>query len=471
MPEECGNQEDEYLVKYPCYGIKYFKEMSMKEKKALLFSVFFFLIAGFVFAGGSQEGNTDAKGEQKKIVIWYWGEQEAPGAQAWLEETAEKYSSENPGISFELVLQSTDNLVPAFKTAAAAKQGPDIQYFWGGIWTLEDAWAGSLSPISDLIPESEYSHYISNVEREFDGKLWGMGWYLSGNSMAYRKDLFTKAGLDPEKDYSQWDDFLMACEKLKAVGITPIAGGVKDGWFGGWIWQLMGKQGLDSAEDFKKASTGEYKFTDKCFSDWWMKLNELIEKGYWNNDINSLDYQQGQDLFVRGDAAMIFGNDTFYPGWIEKIGNENFGVMKIPVWGKGDLAESYTVTAQGLGITSWSKYKKEAADFLMYMHTPGRLDAWWSYTGVFPADDRFDSSKITSPQMKKVFTWIQENPGPNLENFVPSILDEQAHFVGVQQIFAGEKTPAECASLQEEIIAKWRKENPESLQDFKSWIK
>lgn len=431
---------------------------------------FFILVTGFAFAGGKQE-TAGAKREQKKIVVWYWGEQEAPGAKAWLEETAKMYSSENPGITFELVLQSTDDLVPAFKTAAAAKQGPDIQYFWGGVWTLEDAWAGSLTPISDLIPKSEYSHYISNNEREYNGKLWGVGWYLSGNSMAYRKDLFSKASLDPEKDYTKWNDFLLACEKLKAAGITPIAGGLKDGWFGGWIWQLLGKQGLDSAEDFKKVSVGDYKFTDKRFANWWVKLNELIEKGYWNNDINSLDYQQGQDLFIRADAATIFGNDTFYPGWIKKVGNKNFGVMKIPVWGSGDLAKTYTVTAQGLGITSWSKVKKEAADFLMYMHTPDRLSAWWNYTGVFPADDRFNTSKIKSPQLKKVFNWIKDNPGPNLENFVPSILDEQANFVGVQKIFAGVLTPAEGAELQEKIITKWRKENPEALQDFKNWIK
>ena len=159
----------------------------MRRKVFLLSCICFVLIVGLAFAGGKQE-NTDVKEEQKKIVIWYWGEQEAPGAQAWLEETAEKYTSENPGITFELVLQSTDNLVPAFKTAAAAKQGPDIQYFWGGIWTLEDAWAGSLAPINDLIPKSEYSHYISNVEREYDNISilnirWGTGiWSQRYNS-------------------------------------------------------------------------------------------------------------------------------------------------------------------------------------------------------------------------------------------------------------------------------------------------
>ena len=74
-----------------------------------------------------------------KLTVWWWGEQEAPGAEKWMTDTVAKYTAAHPNVTFETVLQSTDNLVTAFKTAAAAKQGPDIQYFWGGVWTLEDA--------------------------------------------------------------------------------------------------------------------------------------------------------------------------------------------------------------------------------------------------------------------------------------------------------------------------------------------
>ena len=442
--------------------------MNRSRSLCLILVVALLAAGAAAFAGGQKDAG---KSEQAKVVVWWWGEQEAPGAEKWMAETTAKYTAAHPGVTFETVLQSTDNLVPAFKTAAAAKQGPDIQYFWGGVWTLEDAWAGSLVATSDLIPQSEYKHYISNVEREYDGKVWGVGWYLSGNSMAFRKDLFKKAGLNPDGDYTKWSDFLAACEKLKAAGITPIAGGLKDGWFGGWIWQLLGKQGLDSAEDFKKASIGEAKMTDPRFAEWWARLAELKQKGYWNADINSLDYQQGQDLFVNGKAAMIFGNDTFYPGWIGTVGAENFGVMRIPVWGKGKLAPTYTVTAQGLGITSWSKVQKQAADFLVFMHTTDRLNAWYKATGVFPADDRFDTSQVSIPQMKQVFQWIKASPGPNLENFIPSILDEQGNFAGCQLLFAGEKTAKQCAELQEAVLAKWRADNPAAVENFRKWIK
>jgi raffinose/stachyose/melibiose transport system substrate-binding protein len=406
-----------------------------------------------------------------KLVVWWWGEQEAPGAQKWMDETIAKYQEANPNIQIEAVLQSTDSLVPAFKSAAAAQEGPDIQYFWGGVWTLEDAWAGSLIPLDNLIPPDEMKHYINNFERSWNGKQWGIGWYLSGNPMVFNPDLFKQAGLDPQNPPETWDALKEACSKLNAIGVTPIAGGLKDGWFGGWLFSILARQSHDSEKDFMKASVGEAKFTDPEFAQWWTALNDLKEANCWNKDINSLDYQQGQDLFVQGKAAMIFGNDTFLKGWADTISWDKMDVMRVPKFANGKLADTYIVTAQGWGITSWSKHPKEGADFLMFMHTPERLNAWFNDTGVFPADDRLDTSLISQPILKKIFNWDTTAAGPNLENFIPSMLDEQANFAGTQLLFSGDKTPSELAQLSEDVATKWREQNPDAVANFTSWLK
>jgi multiple sugar transport system substrate-binding protein len=409
--------------------------------------------------------------EPVNLVVWWWGEQEAPGAQQFMDETIAMYQKENPNVTIEAVLQSTDTLIPAFQSAAAAKEGPDIQYFWGGVWTLENAWSGAIIPLDDLIPAEEMSHYINNFERAYDGKQWGIGWYLSGNPMVFNPKLFEAAGLDPANPPQTWDELIAACGKLKETGVVPIAGGVKDGWFGGWLFSILARQTHDSEKAFMDASVGKAKFTDPEFAEWWSRLNELKEAGCWNEDINSLDYQQGQDMFVQGKAAMIFGNDTFLKGWADTIGWENMAVMMVPKYADKQLADTYVTTAQGWGITSWSKYPKEAADFLMYMHTPERLNAWFKYTGVLPADDRLDASLIDQPILKQIFEWDTTVSGPNLENFIPSMLDEQSNFAGVQLLFSGDNTPEELAQLAEDVAAKWREQNPEQMKNFEAWAK
>jgi raffinose/stachyose/melibiose transport system substrate-binding protein len=408
--------------------------------------------------------------EPVNLVMWWWGEQEAPGAQQWLDETVELYQQENPNITIETVLQSTDSLIPAFQSAMAAEEGPDIQYFWGGVWTLEFAWGGGVAPVDDLIPEEELAHYINNFERTYDGQIWGVPWYMSGNPFVYNKSLFEQAGLDPNTPIETWDDLLDACDKLNAIGVTPISGGLKDGWFGGWLYSILSRQTHDSEKEYMKASVGEASFTAPEFAEYWMRLNELKEAGCWNEDINSLDYQQGMDNFVQGKAAMIFGNDTFLAGWADTMGGwDDIGLMLVPKYGDGVMAGQYVTTAQGLGITSWSEHKQEAANFLMFMHTPDRLKAWFEYTGVIPADDRLDPSVITQPQLQQVYEWDTTVPGPNMENFIPSMLDEQAAFAGAQLLFAGDKTPEELAQMTEDVAAKWRDQNPDAVENFRVW--
>jgi len=405
------------------------------------------------------------------LVVWWWGEQEAPGAQKWMDETVANYEKLHPNVTIDTVLQSTDSLIPAFASAAAAKSGPDIQYFWGGTYTLEPAWAGSLIPINDLIPASELSHYINNFERTYNGKQWGIGWYLSGLPMFFNPKLFTKAGLDPANPPKTWDDLIAACGKLKAVGVVPISAGLKDAWFGGWLFTDLAREDHDSYANFIQAVVGNAKFTDPTFASWWTALGQLKDAGCWNTDIGSIDYQQGQDMFAQGKSAMTFGNDTFTAGIAKTLGWDSMDVMIVPKFASGKLADTYAVTAQGWGITAWSKYPQQDADFLMYMHTTDRLKAWWADTGVFPADDRLDSSLITQPLQQKIYKWDSTIPGPELENFIPSMLDNDANMTGAQLLFSGDKTPAQLAQLSEDTIIKWRAQNPDELTNFQTWSK
>jgi multiple sugar transport system substrate-binding protein len=391
-----------------------------------------------------------------------------------MDETVKLYEAAHPNVTIDTVLQSTDSLIPAFQSAAAAKSGPDIQYFWGGVWTLEPLWtSGALLPLDNLIPTDEMSHYINNFERSYDGKQYGIGWYLSGNPMVYNPKLFAKAGLDPQNPPQTWDDLIAACQKLNAAGITPVSGGMKDGWFGGWLFSILARQSHDTYKDFMSASVGNAKFTDPQFAGWWTALDQLKNANCWNKDIGSVDYQQGQDMFVQGKSAMIFSNDTFLKGFADTpgFGWDSMAVMMVPKWASGKMADEYITTAQGWGITSWSKYPEQAADFLMFMHSADRLGAWWADTGVLPADNRMDASLITQPIQKQIFQWDTTVAGANLENFIPSQLDNDGNMAGVQLLFSGDKTPAELAQLSEDTITKWRTQNPDEVNNFLIWSK
>jgi len=400
------------------------------------------------------------------LTMWWWGEQEAAGAKGWLNQTIALYEKKHPNVKIKTVLQTTDGLIPAFKAAAAAKKGPDIQYFWGGIWSLDDAWAGNTKPVSDYIPKSELKHYLNASEDTYDGKVWTAPWYVQPSfPVLYRKDVLAKAGVQPP---TTWPAFLKACDTLNAKGITPIAGGIKDGWFGGWLFSIIGAQGINSIGDVLDATTGKAKFSDPKLAAYWTRLQDLRDHKCWNNDINSQELYQGQQSWVQGKAAMTVTAGSDVKKFVKQVGVAKAGVMAMPKWGSGPYAGKLGSTSQTVGITAWTKYPEVAADFIMFMHTPERQAAWFKTTGAFPADDRFNTALITLPQQKVLFNLVKSG-SPYLENFIPPELDSKAFFGQAQLMLGGSVDAQQAAQNTEKIAQRIRLTQRKQMANFKTW--
>jgi multiple sugar transport system substrate-binding protein len=423
------------------------------------------------FTLGPVGARADHAASQITLTVWWWGDQEAHGAKGWMNQTIKLYEKKHRDIKINAVLQTTDGLYPAFETAAKAHRGPDIQYLWGGINTLTEAWPGYVTPISDLIPASELKHYLNKGEDTYNGKVWSAAWYVQPSfPLLYNKDLFKKAGLNPNRPPTTWSELLTACAKLKKIHVTALGGGLQDGFFGGWLFALLGGQNLNSAKDMMAAAVGKSNITSPKYSEWWTRLTQLRDKGCWNKDIDSLQLYQGQALWTRGKVAMTYVAGSDIRKFVQDLGVKKTGVMQTPVFGHGKLARTFGSTSQTLAVTSFSQHKKEAADFIMFMHTPERMIAFYRQTGSIPADDRFPQKLITLPQQKTVWGWLLHRGGPYLENFIPLQLDSDGNFAGAQKLFAGESASS-VIQLQASVLSKWRRANPGQVLAFSNWLK
>jgi raffinose/stachyose/melibiose transport system substrate-binding protein len=426
-------------------------------------------IAAFV---GVQSGQAQRGSESAfptgpiNLTMWWWGEQEAAGAKKWLADTVKLYEKKHPNVTIKTVLQTTDGLIPSFKAAAAAKKGPDIEYFWGGIWSLDDAWAGNTKPVSDYIPMSELKHYLNIREDTYKGKVWTAPWYVQPSfPVLYRKDVLAKAGVKPP---TTWSQLMTACAKLDAKGIIPMAGGIKDGWFGGWLYSLIGAQNLRSLGDLLAAVGGQKKFTDPEFATWWQRLQDMRDHKCWNNDINSQQLYQGQQEWAQGKAAMTITAGSDVKKFVKQVGVSKVGVMAMPKWANGPFAGKLGATSQTVGITAWTKYPEVDADFIMFMHTPERMAAWFKTTGAFPADDRFNAKLITLPQQKALFAMLKHG-APYLENFIPTELDSKANFGEAQLLLGGSIDAQQAAAETEKIAQRIRLTQRATIGNFKTW--
>ncbi len=309
------------------------------------------------------------------LTVWYWGEPEAPGSGAWLKARADDYHAQNPNVSLNLVEQNIDSVTTGFRAAAASKSGPDIAFFFSGdVYVLEDAWAGNLAPISDYATPQQVADWIDTGSKTYDGKVWTMPYYMQAYLMMYNKTLFKKAGLDPEKPPQTMDELIADCGVFNKAGITPIAAGMKDAFQGGVFYSELGIQTLQTATSDQKAAVGQGSFTDPEHAAWWDALNKMVAANCFNKDASSLDLYSGWEVFGKGQSAMLQANDGYLPTAMKDLGQDNVGIMRMPRFASGPLGEDMCAFSEGLGITSWSAHKQEAANFLISLHQKQNVD-------------------------------------------------------------------------------------------------
>jgi multiple sugar transport system substrate-binding protein len=414
--------------------------------------------------------------EPVNLVIWWWGEQEAAGLEGFMQESTEMYTEAHPNVTFELVLQSTESLVEAFRSAGAAGEGPDIQYFWGGILTIEDAWNDFIVPISDYLSEEELSHMYTSKEQMMGGKIWGAPWYMVPMVWGYNKDIFTEAGLDPEAPPQTWADWMAACEAIKTAGISPIMIGNQEGIMGGWMQGWLGGQWLsgNTPRDFMAPAIGEASYTDPKYATWWKYYGELRDKKYLNDDYSSIQLYQGMEEFMAGKGGFTFGVLSSGVNWINTMGADKVGLMSAPIateadgeWAQPNMLD---VSSQTLAITKWCENKEVAADFIAFLHTAERQNAMYLQSGAPPCDDRFDMSLLKTDQEKWAYeqvtsgNWFFHN-----ENYVPWQVLIDGHYVVGQQFIDENLTPEEAAGRVDAAAEIFRNENPDTLQNMVDW--
>lgn len=142
-------------------------------------------------------------------------------------------------------------------------QGVDIAFWFAGERLRDMALHDRLAPLDPAFVDSSLQGHFAPATLEatrINGRLYGMPIAYYPWGLFYRRSLFRRLGLSPP---ATWSDFLHACDRLKAAGITPIALAAGDGWpAAGWFDLLdLRMNGLDF---HRRLLAGEIPFRDSA---------------------------------------------------------------------------------------------------------------------------------------------------------------------------------------------------------------
>jgi raffinose/stachyose/melibiose transport system substrate-binding protein len=428
-----------------------------------------FVLTSAMLAGGTALGGLSraATAQAKEMDFWYWGEQELPGLQKYVNDSVAAYKA----ATVKPMLQDTAVVISQFQTAAAAGNAPDLQYLWNGIYHMESVWLGYVKGLKGLVKEDILQASNPTLLSHFGGDIYRTGWYPLPMFWCYNKTLFEKAGLDPEAPPKTWDELLAACEKLKTAGIEPLGGGIQDGYWSEWYITHSLPQQLDSLGEAVELFIGDKDFRDPKYHQHWVKLEELQKKGYLNKDMPSLELYPGIDLVVQGKVAIGQTIGTRLPADSKATGGK-IGYMTMPVFGTGKLAGVPVVDVQGLGISTNAEDPAAAAAFLEFLQSPEQLKAFWAATGWLPSNTTFDASVIEDASVRGLWeNWGLKPNISNVTNLMPGQFYERAAIPTGQQIVAGAITGEQAGELAANTAKEWRDFNPDMVENYRKWVK
>ena len=351
----------------------------------------------------------------------------------WLTEVLDSFMKENPNIKVIPTPTPGQELAQMMVAFMAAQRGPDVLTFWEGlpIFAVNDY----VLDFKDLLPSEKINAIdpgllvTSSLNFDTNNKLLGIPFGGAGVGFwiyMYNKAMFTQAGIDfvptPENNYRMtWDEYLDACEKLKAIGITPEGIGLAEGIRTGWYFDVISYNYLQPG-DWKKIATGEKPWTCPEYLESITRLNELYKAGYFPEGALTLPRGEGYNLVKNKGAAMClawWGYNT--KETYDELGND-FGMMLPPVINPDNpLMDTLIVSAyERVIIPSWSKHPKEAAELAYYLINAENSQKLYDMLGAFGVRSDFKPTFTDTgfDLFKKLgWEWLQTMPPePSYQN-------------------------------------------------------
>ncbi|NRO97668.1 extracellular solute-binding protein [Paraburkholderia sp. NMBU_R16] len=183
--------------------------------------------------------------------------------------------------------------------------------------------------------------------------------------MFYRKDLFQKAGIAGEP--KTWPEFLDACKKLKAAGITPIAVAGRDAWtLAGWFDYLDLR--LNGNAFHQKLMAGEVPYTDARVKKVYTTWKQLIDDHDFIDNSLSYDLDAAQPFLFQGKAAMMLMGTFISAGFPPSI-KPQMSYFQFPII-DSNVPTAEDGPVESLHIPAHAKHKAEARAFLAFVETP-----------------------------------------------------------------------------------------------------
>ena len=422
-------------------------------KKVVVFLLVLAMLSASVFAAGKTEA-APAGPVTLKVANYALLES---GYEPFWKQVKVDFEAANPDITIEWVTAPYGEIVNQVVNMAGG--GNKVDVIFGEIdWVPGLVDAGLAAPVRDILPQAFIDDFYPDVLKSFEveGKPYGIPLYVSPYVLYYNKNLFTQAGLDPNKPPKTYDEMLSYAQKLSqlkdangnkvfAFGQTtasvPVSGASLTAMvfnFGGQVLDAQGKLAVDN-QGFKDAFTMVQKLDQLGYNPQNAKLKDL------------------RNLFALGQLAMYYDQSWGFNG-VKSINPDavNFTASAEPLKGGNGVGASLLQAHCFILVDNGAARKAALSKFVEFVISEQTLSSYLrDLTPAYPA------KKSMATMESVVNNGILKGASPaagrvQVQSFIPRISDlnlelcslAQAVTVGKQDVAASIEKFKNTASVK-----------------------
>ena len=305
----------------------------------------------------------------------------------------EQYNSTHQ-VQAQLTIIPSANFVQKLGTAAAAGNGPDVTSL-DLVFAPYFASTGVLEDISDVYNALPYKDQLVPghvAQSTWDGKTYALPFTGDASVLFYNKDLFQKAGLDPNKPPTTWAEIRADAKKITAIGsgtygftFAGACGGCNVFEFTPYIW---GSGGQVLSKDGKKAMLDSPQVTDAL-----QFYRDMQTDGSIPSAAETDSGNQQVPLFTSGKVGMTALGAFAIPSF--DSAKLNYAAAPMP--GKDSGTASFA-GGDVISVINGTKNRAGAVDFVKWA-TDTQAQTWLAKNGSAPIrKDLLDSVYATQGQ-------------------------------------------------------------------------
>ncbi|RRD93888.1 sugar ABC transporter substrate-binding protein [Clostridiales bacterium COT073_COT-073] len=325
---------------------------------------------------GEKDGKTDENKEVEPVAekitlkIANYAILEKGYTEFW-EKSKTAFEEKNPNITIEWVTAPYGEILNTVINMAGGGDKVDLM-FGEMIWMPAMIEAGLAVPLENLMDKDFLADYYPEILEAFtiDGHLYSLPLYSSPSILFYNKTIFEKAGIDPNKAPTSYQEMLQMAEKISqlktddgnkiyAFGETtasvPVSGITLLAYtanFGGEYLNQENKLSVDNVGLKESLVT----------------LKELNDKGYNPQNAKLKDLR---NLFALGQLAMYYDNSWGFNG-VKSINPAaaDFTAVAVPLKGENGSGQSILQAHTFTVFDNGEDRMKAAKDFIQFMISP-----------------------------------------------------------------------------------------------------